>query len=79
MIGDMWWMLLALLFALSAVMRHDVLLFFTLLLALASGAILRDRPPDTAREGFKSIYLSPNLRDSYQEFLHILNCRSHFL
>jgi uncharacterized protein (DUF58 family) len=38
MIGEMWWMLLLLLFVLGVVLRYDVLLFSTLLLALASGA-----------------------------------------
>ena len=40
MIGDAWWMLLILLFILSVTMRHDVLAFLTVLLALGSGASL---------------------------------------
>jgi uncharacterized protein (DUF58 family) len=40
MIGEMWWMLLMFLFCLSVLLRYDVLLFATLLLALASGASL---------------------------------------
>jgi uncharacterized protein (DUF58 family) len=40
MIGEMWWMLLLFLFVLSVTLRYDVLLFSTVLLALASGASL---------------------------------------